>query len=98
MTERLARHAALHPKRMIVLWSVLVLVSIAAIAVLLPSAITTDATVTNDPESERGYEAIFRHMPPSGDDVNEVVLVRAPGKDVTKDRQVQLEIQRLAAA
>ena len=98
MTERLARHAALHPKRMIVLWSVLVVVSVGAIAVLLPSAITTEATVTNDPESERGYEAIFRHMPPSGDDVNEVVLVRAPGRDVTNDRQVQLEIQRLAAA
>ena len=64
MTERLARHAALHPKRMVVLWSVIVVLSIAAIGVLLPSAITTDATVTNDPESERGYEAIFRHMPP----------------------------------
>jgi uncharacterized membrane protein YdfJ with MMPL/SSD domain len=98
MTERLARHAALHPKRMIVLWSVIVVLSVAAIGVLLPSAITTDATVTNNPESERGYEAIFRHMPPSGDDVNEVVLVRAPGRDVTKDRQAQLEIQRLAAA
>ena len=53
---------------------------------LLPSAITTDATVTNDPESERGYEAIFRHLPPSDDFVNEVVLARAPGKDVTTDR------------
>ena len=98
MTERLARHAALHPRRMVVLWSVVVVLAVAAIAVLLPSAITTDATVTNDPESEQGYEAIFRHMPPSGDEVNEVVLARAPGRDVTKDRQTQLEIERLAAA
>ena len=65
---------------------------------LLPSALTTDATVTNDPESQQGYDAIFRHMPPSGDDVNEVVLARAPGKDVTTDRQAQLEIEQLAAA
>jgi uncharacterized membrane protein YdfJ with MMPL/SSD domain len=98
MTERLARHAALHPKRMVVLWSVILVLSVATIALLLPSAITTDATVTNDPESERGYDAIFRHMPPSGDDVNEVVLARAPGRDVTKDRRARLEIQQLAAA
>ena len=71
------------------------MLSIAAIALLLPSAITTDATVTNDPESEQGYDAIFRHLPPSDDFVNEVVLVRAPGKDVTTDRQAQLEIERL---
>ena len=98
MTERLARHAALHPKRMLAIWGAIFVLSIAAIALLLPSAITTDATVTNDPESQQGYDAIFRHMPPSGDDVNEVVLVRAPGKDVTTDRQAQLEIEQLAAA
>src|SRR6476619_6308244 len=98
MTERLARHAALHPKRMLAIWAAIVLLSIAAIGVLLPSAITTDATVTNDPESQQGYDAIFRHMPPSGDDVNEVVLARAPGKDVTTHRQTQLEVAQLAAA
>jgi RND superfamily putative drug exporter len=98
MTERLARHAALHPKRMLAIWVAIFVLSIAAIGVLLPSALTTDATVTNDPESQQGYDAIFRHMPPSGDDVNEVVLARAPGKDVTTDRQAQLEIEQLAAA
>ena len=98
MTERLARHAALHPKRIVVIWLGIFAVSIAAIVLLLPSAITTDATVTNDPESEQGYDAIFRHLPPSDDFVNEVVLARAPGKDVTTDRQAQLEIERLVAA
>jgi uncharacterized membrane protein YdfJ with MMPL/SSD domain len=98
MTERLARHAALHPKRMLAIWGAIFVLSIAAIAMLLPSAITTDATVTNDPESEQGYAAIFRHLPPSDDFVNEVVLARAPGKDVTTDRDSQLEIERLASA
>jgi uncharacterized membrane protein YdfJ with MMPL/SSD domain len=98
MTERLARHAALHPKRMVAIWGGIFVLSVAAIALLLPSSITTDATVTNDPESEQGYDAIFRHLPPSPDIVNEVVLARAPGKDVTTDRQTRLEIERLAAA
>ena len=80
MTERLSRHAALHPKRMVAIWIGIFVLSIASIALLLPSAITTDATVTNDPESQQGYDAIFQHQPPSGDDVNEVVLVRAPGE------------------
>jgi RND superfamily putative drug exporter len=98
MTERLARHAALHPKRMLAIWGGIFALSIAAIALLLPSAITTDAAVTSDPESEQGYQAMSRHLPPSDDFVNEVVVVRAPERDVTKDRQVRLEVERLAAA
>ena len=98
MTERLARHAALHPKRMVAIWLGIFVLSIAAIVLLLPSSITTDAAVTNDPESEQGYDAIFRHLPPSDDFVNEVVLARSPGTDLTTDPQAQLEIERLAAA
>src|SRR5215207_7267166 len=98
MTERIARYAALHPKRMLALWGAIFLASVAAIVLLLPSAITTEATVTNEPESEQGYDALFRHLPPSDDFVNEVVLARAPGKDVTTDRPSRLEIERLAAA
>ena len=98
MTERLARHAALHPKRMLAIWGAIFVLSIAAIALLLPSAITTDATVTNDPESEQGYEAMFTRLPRSDDFVNEVVLFRAPGKDVTSSPEVRGEVERLAAA
>ena len=98
MTERIARHAALHPKRMLAIWGAIFMLSVVAIALLLPSSITTDSTVTNDPESEQGYDALFRHLPPSDDFVNEVVLARAPGKDVTTDRPSRLEIERLAAA
>ena len=82
---------------MLAIWGGIFLLSIAAIAMLLPSAITTDATVTNNPESEQGYAAMVRHLPPSDDFVNEVVLARA-GKDVTTDRDSQLEIERLASA
>ena len=98
MTERLARHAALHPKRMLAIWGVVFLLSIAAIGVLLPSAITTDARVTNDPESERGYAAESRHARPPDDFVNEVVVFRAPGKDVSKDPDVRRAVEQLADA
>ncbi|MCP9487745.1 MAG: MMPL family transporter [Gaiellaceae bacterium MAG52_C11] len=97
MTERLARHAALHPKRVLAIWGGIIVVSIAAITLLLPSALTTDATVTNDPESQQGYDAIRNAFPPTGDDVHEVVLVSAPGADVTADAGVRAEVERLAA-
>jgi uncharacterized membrane protein YdfJ with MMPL/SSD domain len=98
MTERLARHAALHPKRMLAIWGTIIVLSIAAIALLLPTSITTDATVTNDPESEQGYEAMFTRLPRSDDFVNEIVLFRAPGEDVTSSAEVRGEVERLAAA
>ena len=98
MTERLARHAALHPKRMLAIWGGIIVVSIAAIALLLPSALTTDATVTNDPESQQGYDALFERLPPSDDSVNEVVLFSAPGVDVTSDPGVRQEVELVAAA
>jgi RND superfamily putative drug exporter len=98
MTERLARYAALHAKRMLAIWGAILVLSIAVIAVLLPSAITTDSHVTNDPESEQGYAALGRHARPSEDFVNEVVLFRAPGKDVRTDLEVRGEVEKLAAA
>ncbi|MGI9113389.1 MAG: MMPL family transporter [Gaiellaceae bacterium] len=98
MTERLARHAALHPKRMLAIWGGIIVVSVGAIALLLPSALTTDATVTNDPESQQGYDAIFERLPRSDDSVNEVVLFSAPGVDVTSDPGVRQEVELVAAA
>jgi uncharacterized membrane protein YdfJ with MMPL/SSD domain len=98
MTERLAWHAALHPKRMVAVWGVVFVLSIASIGLFLPSAITTDAHVTNNPESEQGYAAQGRHARPSDDFVNEVVVFRAPGKDVTKDPDVRRAVEQLAAA
>jgi putative drug exporter of the RND superfamily len=98
VTERLARHAALHPKRMIGVWVAVFALSVAAIALLLPSALTTDAEVTNDPESQQGYHAMARHLQPRDDFVHEVVLARAPGKDVTQDEEAQRRIRELQEA
>ena len=104
MTEKLASAAARHPKRTVVAWSVAFFVAIAAIALLLPSAITTEADVTSDSESRRGYDLMLSRLPPrppaGGDEVlavNEVVIARSPGRSV-EDPAVRAEVERLAAA
>ena len=83
---------------MLAIWGAIFVASVAAIALLLPSAITTDADVTSNPESDQGYDAMLSRLPPSDDFVNEVVLFRAPGKDVTANAEVRGEVERLAAA
>ena len=98
MTQRLARHAALHPKRMLALWGGVFVLSVVLIGALLPSALTTDAEITSKPESTQGYEAMRGRMPPPEHLVNEVVLFRAPGRDVTTDSSVRAAVEELAAA
>ena len=49
----------------------------AATGGLLGSSLTTDAEMTNDPESYRGYDLLAEHFPPSDDYVNELVVVRS---------------------
>ena len=81
VTGRLARASSLHPGRALAAWGVALLLSLAAIAGLLGSSLTTDAEMTNDPESYRGYDLIAEHFPPTGDYVNELVVVRSSTAD-----------------
>jgi len=100
MTERLARAAALHPKRTIGIWTLAFLLAVAAIALLLPSALTTDSDVSSDTESRRGYELMGERIPPSATPepvVNEIVIVHAPGRSV-EEASVREEVEQLAAA
>ncbi len=79
MTERLARYAAAHPKRMLATWAAIFLLSAGTIGALLPSALTTDQELTASTESQQGYNAIARAFPrpdPAGF-VTEIVLVHA---------------------
>jgi len=102
MTERLARAAALHPRRTIGIWTLAFLLAVATIALLLPSALTTDSDVSSDTESRRGYELMGERIPPSATRtpepvVNEIVIVHAPGRSV-EDASVREEVEQLAAA
>ena len=102
MTERLARAAALRPRRTIAIWTLAFTVAVAAIALLLPDALTTDSDVSSDSESRQGYALIGERLPPTPTAtpepvVNEIVIVSAPGRNV-EEQSVRDEVEQLAAA
>jgi RND superfamily putative drug exporter len=66
-----------------VLWGVAIVLAVAAIGALLGDTLTTDAQMTNDPESYRGYDLLDAHFPPSTDYVDELVVVYSPRRPVT---------------
>src|SRR6478672_3481597 len=77
VTGRLARAASTHPLRTLALWGAAILLSVGVVAAMLGSSLTTDARMTNNPESYRAYDLVARHFPPSTDYVNELVVVRS---------------------
>jgi RND superfamily putative drug exporter len=83
-TAALARACALHPWRTLGAWLVVLAASLAAIALLLGDGITTDAEVTADTESNRGYDAIGEHFA-QRPVVHEVVVVRSEELTVDDD-------------
>jgi RND superfamily putative drug exporter len=96
-TGALAGACARHPRRTLALWAVAVVVALAVVGGLLGSSLTTDAELTNDPESYRGYDLIGQHFPPSDDYVNELVVVRSLVVTVDEPAFKQ-KVRSLAAA
>jgi uncharacterized membrane protein YdfJ with MMPL/SSD domain len=76
-TERIARACARRPGRTLAVWLLALFVAVGAIGALLE--LTTEGSITSNPESEQGYEAIGRHFPPdpTSDYVNEFIVVRS---------------------
>ena len=77
VTGRLARASSARPWRTLALWSLALLLAVAAIAGLLGDSLTTEARMTNDPESYRAYDLIAEHFPRSEVTVSELVVVRS---------------------
>ena len=75
-TEGLARACADHPKRTLAGWLVAVLVSFVVIALLLGDALTSDADVTNNPESKQAEALIHESFPPQPTP-SEIVIIRS---------------------
>ena len=77
-TESLARASGRHPWLTVGLWALAFVLSIAFIATLLGSAVTTDDYFTNDPESDRADELLSKGNFDSGPQASEIVIVRSP--------------------
>jgi putative drug exporter of the RND superfamily len=93
MTEKLARASAAHPWRTIGIWIGGVVLAAAAVALLLGNGLTTDARVTNNPESERA-DALVQTRLQNRERVDEVVVVRSEHLSV-RDAAFRAEVQAL---
>lgn len=79
--QRLAVVCARHPWRTFAAWGVALVLSLAAIAVLLGSALTTEGEVTSKPESVKGLDLIDDRFA-ARDEVTEMVVVRSESGSV----------------
>src|SRR5215207_10479961 len=76
-TASLARACSRHPGRTVAAWGMVVVGSVMALAFVL-TGFTTDAAVTNNPESERAEARVFEAFPPDpGREVSDLVVVRS---------------------
>jgi uncharacterized membrane protein YdfJ with MMPL/SSD domain len=76
-TEHVARACARRPWTTLGVWVLALVLAFGAIATQLE--LTSEGSVTSNPESERGYAAIGRHFPPDPESeyVNELILLRS---------------------
>jgi len=82
MTQRLALASARHPMRTILAWVAACLLAVAAIAFLLGDALTSEAEVTNNPESYQAYDLMNERLagtrtPETDPLTTDVLLVRS---------------------
>src|SRR5687768_1627763 len=91
----LAELATRRPGRMLALWGVIVLVSLGLIGTLLGSALTSDSSLTNHPESVAAQELIDARLP-GQDAVDELIVVRSEALFVS-DPAFQAQVRTLLA-
>jgi putative drug exporter of the RND superfamily len=74
--RRLADLATRRPGRVLAVWGAVVVVSLGLIGTLLGSALTSDSSLTNHPESAAAQELIDARLPHQ-ESVDEVIVVRS---------------------
>lgn len=57
-TQQLARASALHPWRILGIWAIVLVASVASIVTLLGSALSTDADITTRPDSVQARDLL----------------------------------------
>src|SRR5206468_4466932 len=80
-TETLARVSARRPWTVVGIWVAVIAASIAAIGVLLSGALTTEVSLTNNPESQRA-ENLLKDNLQGPEPTNEIVIVRSDSATV----------------
>ena len=77
-TQTVAAASARHPWRTIGAWIAIVVLAVFAIVTLLGGSLTTEGAPTNNPESERADDALFRALPPDPRTaVSDIVVIRS---------------------
>src|SRR4051812_6266234 len=74
--RRLAEFATRRPGRVLAAWGIAVLVSLGLVGALLGSGLTSDASLTNHPESSAAKDLIDARLPQQNP-VDEVIVVRS---------------------
>ena len=92
--RRLAAIAVGHPRRVLAVWGVVVLVGFGLISGLLGSALSSEADVTSSPESKQAEELIDERFP-DRDALDELVIVRSDELAVT-DPEFRERVRSLA--
>ena len=90
----LARTAASHPRRTLAIWAVVLVASLASVALLLPTATTSTVGFVNQPESAAANDLIKNQIGVRTDDT-EMVVVTAPGGSIG-DAANRARIDRLS--
>jgi RND superfamily putative drug exporter len=93
--RRLAELATRHPRRVIAAWGAVVLVSLGLIGAFLGSALTSDSSLTNHPDSVAAQELIDARLPHQ-DSVDEVIVVRSE-RLVASDAAFAARVQAIVA-
>src|SRR5918992_1742848 len=78
LTERLARVCAGRPWRTLAAWLLAVVLAVVAVGAFLGGALSTEARVTNDPESLRAYDLVEERFPErSRSETTELIVIRS---------------------
>jgi putative drug exporter of the RND superfamily len=81
--RQLAEAATRRPRRVLLIWGAIVLLSVVLIGALMPSALTSENSLTNNPESTQAQDLIDERLPQQNAP-DELIVVRSQRATVTE--------------
>ncbi|MFP5220172.1 MAG: hypothetical protein ACLGIG_10630, partial [Actinomycetes bacterium] len=96
VTGRIARACARHPGRTALAWVTALVAAVVAVTLWLPSALTTEARMTDDRDSLLGWELLDERLPDQWKQGSDVIVVRSEDREVT-DAAYTAFLRRLVA-